>query len=312
MQTVVNTVNCVGVMGAGIALDFRLRYPTMFEKYKAFCDRGEIRPGILWNWPIPNSEKMVLNFPTKDHFKYPSKESYLVDGLEKFLSSYKEKGITSIAFPLLGAQNGKLDPMKVRELMVDYLSEVDIPVEIYEYDPKAEDDLLPLLREELVSGNLKMLQKQSGLSKKTLENLQTALEVDYLKSLVQLKKVKGIGEKTLQDAYTYAMKLKAANEGSGIAASPQELFAPAAKPKALPKAEKSEIKNIEPSKNHTREVLLDFVKALPLEALPSEKQAQLETQIAEWKAHFTNSPANTDKLFSTIEFVVSQFLSKSS
>lgn len=208
MQTVVNTINCVGAMGAGVALDFKMRYPEMFRKYSTLCKEKQIHIGKLWIWSIPDSDKKVLNFPTKYHWKYPSKEVYLVRGLEKFIDTYQEKGIKSVAFPLLGAQNGGLNPVEVRELMVDYLGNVDIPVEIYQYNSEASDDLLPLLKQELLFGSFKQLKKESGLGKKAIENLQSAVAIEYVNSMIQLRKIKGIGEKTLAQAYAFAMKLK--------------------------------------------------------------------------------------------------------
>ena len=71
------TVNCVGVMGKGIALVFKLRYPEMFDKYKVFCQSKMIGIGKLWLYKSEESTQWVLNFPTKFHWKYPSKIEYL-------------------------------------------------------------------------------------------------------------------------------------------------------------------------------------------------------------------------------------------
>ena len=112
-QTIVNTVNCVGVMGKGIALVFKLRYPLMFDIYKGFCKSKQIGIGKLWLYKGEPEEPWVLNFPTKFHWKYPSKLEYIELGLEKFVTTYKEKGITSIAFPMLGTNNGGLSKDEV-------------------------------------------------------------------------------------------------------------------------------------------------------------------------------------------------------
>ena len=101
----------------------------MFLRYKELCGKKLIRPGILWLYKADN--KWILNFPTKDHWKNPSKIEYLESGLTKFLNTYKNKGITSIAFPLLGASNGGIDPDVSLEVMKKYLSQCDIEVEIY-------------------------------------------------------------------------------------------------------------------------------------------------------------------------------------
>lgn len=132
-QTIVNTVNCVGVMGKGIALEFKKQYPDMFTKYKSFCDRKMLNIGDLYLYTSP--DRMILNFPTKYHWRNKSKLSYIEDGLKKFVDTYKDKGITSIAFPLLGCQNGGLDwESQVKPLMESYLSDLnDIYIVIYLY-----------------------------------------------------------------------------------------------------------------------------------------------------------------------------------
>ena len=108
VDAIVNTVNCVGVMGKGIALEYKKRYPIMFKRYKVLCDLKLIKPSMLWLYK--DETKWILNFPTKDHWRNPSKIEYLESGLTKFLETYKLKGITSISFPLLGATNGGIDP----------------------------------------------------------------------------------------------------------------------------------------------------------------------------------------------------------
>ena len=128
-QTIVNTVNCVGVMGKGIALEYKKRYPKMFTRYQELCNLKLIKTGKLWLFK--DSDKWILNFPTKDHWRNPSEIDYLKIGLEKFVLTYKEKGITSISFPLLGASNGGIDPDVSLAIMYKYLKECDIPIFIY-------------------------------------------------------------------------------------------------------------------------------------------------------------------------------------
>lgn len=129
-QTHVNTVNCVGAMGKGIALQFKKAYPEMFKVYKKTCNNGMLRPGMLQLWK--GDKVWVLNFPTKDHWRNRSELSYIEEGLQKFVASYKAKGIQSIAFPKLGCNNGGLDwERQVKGLMEHYLKDLDILVEIY-------------------------------------------------------------------------------------------------------------------------------------------------------------------------------------
>lgn len=149
-QTIVNTINCVGVMEAGIAFEFRLRSKRMHKKYKELCKERLIDIGKLWIYQmqkedIGNFEK-VLNFPTKKHWKNPSEKEYIELGLDKFISSYKQRGIESIAFSLLGADKGGLDSNWVIETMQKYLVALDINIEIWKFNPRAKDDLFDEFR----------------------------------------------------------------------------------------------------------------------------------------------------------------------
>ncbi len=129
-QTLVNTVNVVGVMGKGIALEFKERYPDMFKAYKKLCDNRTLDIGKLHLWRA--SEHWVLNFPTKTTWRQPSKLEFIEAGLEAFQRSYKQMGIASISFPPLGCGNGNLDWREVRPLMERYLSKVEIPVYVHD------------------------------------------------------------------------------------------------------------------------------------------------------------------------------------
>lgn len=131
-QTLVNTVNCVGVMGKGIAKAFRERYPAMFEAYKRLCDNKLLQPGILWLWQ--GEDHSVLNFPTKVHWRSPSRIEWIEQGLQKFVASYEARGITSISFPRLGCGNGGLDWAEVRPLMERYLAPLPIDIFIHDYE----------------------------------------------------------------------------------------------------------------------------------------------------------------------------------
>lgn len=129
-QTLVNTVNCVGVMGKGIALEFKKKYPEMFEDYKKKCEEGKVKPGIPYLYEDSRGTA-ILNFPTKQHWRSPSKYSYIVEGLDYFRGHYKEWNIRSIAFPPLGCGNGGLEWSDVGPLMYMKLADLDIDVEIY-------------------------------------------------------------------------------------------------------------------------------------------------------------------------------------
>ena len=130
-QTIVNTVNCVGVMGKGLALEMKKRYPNMFDKYKDYCDKGLIDIGKLWLYKH-SDDKWILNFPTKKHWKNNSEYEYIEEGMKKFVETYQEKGITTIAFPMLGCNNGGLEKDVVIQIMTKYLIKCNnLIVEIY-------------------------------------------------------------------------------------------------------------------------------------------------------------------------------------
>jgi O-acetyl-ADP-ribose deacetylase (regulator of RNase III) len=131
-QTVVNTVNTVGVMGKGIAAHFKHRYPEMFVAYQRLCRERKLDIGKLWLWKA--SDQWVLNFPTKRHWRNPSKLSYVEGGLQKFVAEYEGRGIREISFPRLGCGNGGLSWDDVRPLMERYLTRLPIPVFIHDFE----------------------------------------------------------------------------------------------------------------------------------------------------------------------------------
>ncbi|HWV47765.1 MAG TPA: macro domain-containing protein, partial [Nitrospira sp.] len=129
-QTLINTVNCVGVMGKGIALEFKNRFPDMYEDYVQRCQRREVKPGIpyLYKTLFP---PQIINFPTKDHWKSISKVSDIERGLKHLVEYYKEWGVTSLAIPPLGCGNGQLEWRVVGPLIYRFVKDIGIPVEVY-------------------------------------------------------------------------------------------------------------------------------------------------------------------------------------
>jgi O-acetyl-ADP-ribose deacetylase (regulator of RNase III)/DNA-binding XRE family transcriptional regulator len=207
-QTIVNTVNCVGVMGAGIALEFKYRYPEMYERYVELCKKKHIQIGKLWLYNKEPNRKWVLNFPTKKDWKFDSKQEYIEKGLKKFLETYREKEIKSIAFPLLGANKGGLDPSLSKDIMTNYLSQCDIPVEIYQFDPEAKDDLIDLAREIFENGIKSKSLKEYGINSRTFNKVKKAIQENKVNSMNQLRRVKGIGETTMEKCYKFLILYK--------------------------------------------------------------------------------------------------------
>ena len=207
-QTIVNTINCVGVMGKGVALGFRLRYPEMYEKYKEFCKNKQITIGKLWLYKRPQEySKWVLNFPTKFHWKYPSKMEYLEAGLQKFVETYQEKGITSIAFPLLGTHNGGLDKIDVLNIMHFYLDKCSIPIEIYEYDSKAPDELYKQFKDKWMSMSI-YDKKNLGIRANQIVVIDKVLNDINNSSMTSLSECNGIGIVTLQKCFNLILNYK--------------------------------------------------------------------------------------------------------
>ena len=204
-QTIVNTVNCVGVMGKGIALVFKLRYPNMYDVYQEYCKQKLITIGKLWIYKGNENDPWILNFPTKTHWKLPSEYEYIELGLQKFVETYKDKGITSIAFPILGANNGGLNAHKVEEIMISYLSQCDIPVEIYHYDPQAPDDLFEEFRRKWKQIPQEQKKKMLRTSKR-VETIDYAVNTDDVKSMISLIEYPGIGLKTMDSCFRLVMK----------------------------------------------------------------------------------------------------------
>lgn len=122
---IVCPVNCLGVMGKGLALQFKKAFPDMFEHYRQICKQDLLAIGKLLIWNGEGVTKDVLCFPTKHYWWRPSKVEYIEQGLEKFVNTYKSKNIKSIAFPLLGAGCGQLDNEEVLKIMEKWLSKCE-------------------------------------------------------------------------------------------------------------------------------------------------------------------------------------------
>ena len=120
------TVNCVGVMGKGLALQAKNLHPNLFSIYKEMCDKGEIKPGGVY--PIKCDDKYFLLFATKDHWRNPSKLEWISSGLEQISKSEKLK---SIALPPIGCGNGRLNWYAVLNKILEHLEGSDIDVRIY-------------------------------------------------------------------------------------------------------------------------------------------------------------------------------------
>lgn len=133
-EALVNTVNTVGVMGKGIALQFKERYPENYFAYRKACKDGQIDVGAMFVTAVNQVEgpKWIINFPTKKHWKGKSEMSFVERGLDDLIQVIVEHGIQSIAIPPLGAGNGGLNWGDVKELINKKLASVNIEIQLYE------------------------------------------------------------------------------------------------------------------------------------------------------------------------------------
>ena len=207
VQVIVNTVNCEGIMGKGLALEFKKRYPNMFPIYQQECKTGKLRIGRPTLYC--GSEPWILNFPTKTSWRANSKLEYLEKGLEYFIANYKQAGITSIAFPKLGAQNGKLSWDEVGPLMVRYLCQADIDVYIYIADGDQEilfnDDGEKFVWQQFnkLALSVDRLQEDVKLSAKEARRVHDARKIREFAAYAEVEKIDKLAKISLQRIKTY-------------------------------------------------------------------------------------------------------------
>ena len=134
-EALVNTVNTVGVMGKGIALMFKEAFPENFRVYAAACKAGDVRVGhmLVTERKELVGPRWIINFPTKKHWRHPSKMEWIVDGLEDLKRVVADRGIKSVALPPLGSGNGGLDWSEVRPRIEAALGSMhDVRFVVYE------------------------------------------------------------------------------------------------------------------------------------------------------------------------------------
>ena len=129
-QVLVNPVNCVGVMGKGLALEFKKRYPDLDREYRSDCRAGRIRPGTVVIYPA-GAGRLVANLPTKDHWRQPSRMEYIILGLDGLAAHITSRKVTSVAVPAIGAGLGGLPWPPVKEAIEQILDLPGLSVEIY-------------------------------------------------------------------------------------------------------------------------------------------------------------------------------------
>lgn len=136
-EALVNTVNTVGVMGKGLALQFREEFPENYRLYREACKRHELSVGNMFiteDSSLLHGRKLIINFPTKIHWRYPSKYDYISEGLKSLKKEIVLRGLKSVAIPPLGSHNGGLDWHTVRKMIFRELEDLDCDIYLYEPD----------------------------------------------------------------------------------------------------------------------------------------------------------------------------------
>ena len=149
-EALVNTVNCEGYMGKGIAYQFKQRFPENDKKYVEKCRTGELRPGTILC--VSEGDRIIVNFPTKDKWREPSRIEYIIDGLKSLKKEIEEHHIKSIAIPPLGCGNGGLLWDEVKKYIVNELQ--DVESDVYLYEPQGNGKAV---KEQMMTANDLML-----------------------------------------------------------------------------------------------------------------------------------------------------------
>lgn len=133
-EAIVNTVNTVGVMGKGVALQFKERFPVNYSLYEAACKNGEVQIGKMFITSTNSlmNPKWIINFPTKKHWMHKSNYAYIENGLDDLLEQINILNIQSIALPPLGAGQGGLKWEKVKQIIINKLGSLKIDITIFE------------------------------------------------------------------------------------------------------------------------------------------------------------------------------------
>lgn len=189
-EAIVNTVNCVGVMGRGIALQFRNAYPDNFEAYARACKAAEVQPGRMFVFETGQlaHPRYIINFPTKRHWRGQSRIEDIEAGLVALVDEVRTRGIRSIAIPPLGSGLGGLNWSDVKPLIVTALAQLpDVDVSIYEPKgaPAAEQMVLNREVPKMTPGRAALVELIHRYLGGMLDPVVTLLEVHKLMYFLQ-------------------------------------------------------------------------------------------------------------------------------
>lgn len=171
-DALVNTVNCEGYMGKGIAYQFKLQFPDNNVDYVKACKSGQLKPGKLHYFR--ERGKIIINFPTKNKWREKSKIEYIETGLDELLILIGSLNIKSIAIPPLGSGNGGLIWTNVKEVIIDKLQAISADVDIYIYEPSKNYSSLPVQEPKLSASALVLMEIKHQLHQFDKFRLQKA------------------------------------------------------------------------------------------------------------------------------------------
>ena len=183
VDAIVNTVNCVGIMGKGIALQFKNKWPENYERYREACNAGEVRPGKMFVYDAGAYAQphFIINFPTKDDWRGKSRIGFIKDGLTDLIAQVRRLKIHSIAVPPLGCGNGGLNWSEVKPLIEDaFTNAPDVDVRLFEPDgaPSAKSMEVRTKRPKMTPGRAAILKV-----------LDTYRALDYGLSRIEVQKL---------------------------------------------------------------------------------------------------------------------------
>ena len=189
-EALVNTVNCVGVMGRGIALQFRKAFPENFKVYERACERKEVRPGkmLVFETGLLTGPRYIINFPTKRHWTGKSKMQDIDAGLLALVHEIKKRGIRSVAVPPLGCGLGGLDWNKVRPKIMRAFEELP-DVRVILFEPSGAPEAGEMVKEErapaMTPGRAVLVELMSRYLAAVLDPFVTLLEIHKLMYFMQ-------------------------------------------------------------------------------------------------------------------------------
>lgn len=197
-------------MGAGLALEAKLRFPEIHVEYQAQAKRGLIKIGLVAPYRDQITNKWIMLFPTKNRYKMPSTLNYIAKGLTNLRVKMTDLNISSIALPHLGCENGGLNWINVKVLVNECFSDYVGTVETWEFDNLVNDDLYPELIKMFKNSDLKM--NNLELNDQELRDLENYLTKKPSGTIVDLLNIRGFGEMKVKKIIKVIRSIKSSDK----------------------------------------------------------------------------------------------------